>query len=508
MSIIPFIYKSLLYDSIEIAVMVGTVFILYLLIYLLYSENTGLFHRVGFDHRIVYLVMIGGIVGSIIPVFSNLPIIVSGNSILAINMGGAVIPVLVSLYFMYHYSKRYYEIIAYIVGTVVLGYVTFEITVFVPTMGVVVGFPMFALPSALGALIALLVYRRDTSKGVPLAYSISTLGVFIGADIVRIPSIMAYGNASEGFMGSIGGAGIGDMVFISGLMAFLMVLPFSPGEMWHSRPIKERDDIDNILKRKTTKAMMLVAMDKSNDGIKEAFDALMLYLSELASMFGIDIQKNDWISDLFTRLGIEPGVRDDFNTLKKNIVKTDRDHLKDLYTVKSMIQYFSLKEKRHLASIEKRMVAYIIDIVVLILIIMVISAALITYLGFTSTSFMAIILWVLAVDTLYFTIMEAIWGQSIGKFVVGIKVMKNTYEDIDFLDALARNVFRKIDELALFYIISVIYMHSELKRRRFGDKLAGTLVVDLNSFRTNRIMAYVPPVYRTQPLQVQQWAWR
>ena len=78
----------------------------------------------------------------------------------------------------------------------------------------------------------------------------------------------------------------------------------------------------------------------------------------------------------------------------------------------------------------------------------------------------------------YFTLFEAFWkGQTPGKRVMRLRVIKDSGRQITFFEALARNLIRVIDYLPSLYLIGVITMICNKSNKRLGDYAAGTLVV-------------------------------
>jgi len=102
--------------------------------------------------------------------------------------------------------------------------------------------------------------------------------------------------------------------------------------------------------------------------------------------------------------------------------------------------------------------------------------ATLSWVGFFAGLFMSIIL-IMATWVLYGIILETWKGQTVGKMVMGIIVVKENGEPCDFLAALLRNVFRIIDILPQFYLIGFIVIALTEKKQRLGDRLAGTIVV-------------------------------
>ena len=78
----------------------------------------------------------------------------------------------------------------------------------------------------------------------------------------------------------------------------------------------------------------------------------------------------------------------------------------------------------------------------------------------------------------YFALFEAYWhGQTPGKRVMKLRVIKDSGRQITFFEALARNVLRLIDFMPQIYLAGVITMLCNKQNKRLGDLAAGTLVV-------------------------------
>ncbi len=78
----------------------------------------------------------------------------------------------------------------------------------------------------------------------------------------------------------------------------------------------------------------------------------------------------------------------------------------------------------------------------------------------------------------YFTFFEMLWkGQSPGKKLLKIRVIKNNGRSITFYESLARNLVRLLDSMPTAYGVGLLTMFIDSKNRRLGDLVAGTLVV-------------------------------
>ena len=78
----------------------------------------------------------------------------------------------------------------------------------------------------------------------------------------------------------------------------------------------------------------------------------------------------------------------------------------------------------------------------------------------------------------YYSLFEAFWnGQTPGKRLLKIRVIKDSGRQITLFEALARNLLRVVDMLPSFYLIGVITMLCNKEQKRLGDLVAGTIVV-------------------------------
>jgi uncharacterized membrane protein len=139
----------------------------------------------------------------VIPVMTEWP-----RTIVAVNLGGAVAPTLLSIYLVV--KNRLY-------GTALVGvaFVTAVVhLVAFPVPGVGIAAPTFVPPLA-AALAGLLLSRFSASA---LAYISGSLGTLIGADLLNLGKVQGLGAP----VASIGGAGTFDGIFLTGILAVLL----------------------------------------------------------------------------------------------------------------------------------------------------------------------------------------------------------------------------------------------------------------------------------------------
>lgn len=147
-----------------------------------------------------------------IPVVEN----VSCDTLLAVNVGGAVIPSLISIALIYMYPASLSYALA---GIAFVAIITYNVAKPVPGLGIVTPALIPPLSAALAALLMVYAWGAPHELIFLIAYVGGTLGTLIGADILNLGKIRDLGAP----VASIGGAGTFDGVFLSGLIAVLLV---------------------------------------------------------------------------------------------------------------------------------------------------------------------------------------------------------------------------------------------------------------------------------------------
>ena len=132
-----------------------------------------------------------------------------GKTLIAVNVGGGLIPVVFSLYLLNHHPLAVGQVM---VATALVATVCYFASRPIPGLGI--GMPVFVAPIA-AALIAIVINQTESA---PLAYISGTLGVLIGADVLRLGNIRTMGVP----IASIGGAGTFDGIFLTGIVAVLL----------------------------------------------------------------------------------------------------------------------------------------------------------------------------------------------------------------------------------------------------------------------------------------------
>jgi uncharacterized membrane protein len=145
----------------------------------------------------------------VVPVVREWP-----GTLIAVNIGGAVIPTLMSLYLLMRYQLWGSAALA----TAAVAAVCYWRSNPVPGVGIAI--PVF-VPAAATAIVALVLSREYAA---PLAYIAGSLGTLIGADLLNLDKIAGLGAP----VASIGGAGTFDGIFVTGIVAVLLASLTAP----------------------------------------------------------------------------------------------------------------------------------------------------------------------------------------------------------------------------------------------------------------------------------------
>ena len=133
----------------------------------------------------------------------------AGHVIVAINLGGCIIPVGLCVYFL---SQQLLNPIHLLIALSIISTVSYKLSR--PVAGIGIGMPILIAPLTAAGLALIL----DPSHAAHLAYISGVLGVLIGADILHLKNINKLGAP----IAAIGGAGSFDGIFMTGIIAALL----------------------------------------------------------------------------------------------------------------------------------------------------------------------------------------------------------------------------------------------------------------------------------------------
>ncbi len=203
--------------------------LLILLFLLFYKVVSISFVKLGIPRSLVFLLFLSILVGSLIniPVWSSHDLEPGGffrwghvfffqppevtTTVVAVNVGGALIPILLSVYLL---PKA--PLLRTGLALAIVSSVAYLLSRVEPGVGITL--PAFVPPLVSAGVALILAWRR----AAPVAYISGTMGILIGADLLNLREVIDMGG---GFL-SIGGAGVFDGIFLTGIIAAFL----SPGQ--------------------------------------------------------------------------------------------------------------------------------------------------------------------------------------------------------------------------------------------------------------------------------------
>ena len=232
-------HRRLIYNPFSNLITTFIVFILIIVFVLVFIGLIGTaFSRIGFSSREVIILFLATFAGSFInipiatleshePVLTNAFVRVYGmtyrippisaeskKTIIAVNLGGALIPIAVSMYLLFKFP----DIIPFAaLGVVVVSFISHLVSKPVKGVGIVSPALISPIVAALFS-ITISVEFLIANETFVLAYVCGVLGTLIGADVSNLGKIKKIGAP----IASIGGAGTFDGVFLSGIIAVLL----------------------------------------------------------------------------------------------------------------------------------------------------------------------------------------------------------------------------------------------------------------------------------------------
>jgi uncharacterized membrane protein len=136
---------------------------------------------------------------------------VTDSTIVAVNVGGAVVPVLISVYLLMQMPTI---IVPALIGVAIVTAVVHRFAIPVPGLGIAT--PMLIPPivaAACGYFLGSSQHHRDA-----VAFISGVIGTLVGADLLNLRNLRDLGAP----VASIGGAGTFDGIFLTGIVAVLL----------------------------------------------------------------------------------------------------------------------------------------------------------------------------------------------------------------------------------------------------------------------------------------------
>ena len=136
---------------------------------------------------------------------------VTDSTIIAVNVGGAIVPVLISIYLLMQMPAI---VVPALIGVVIVTAIVHRFAMPVPGMGIAT--PML-IPPIVAALCGYFLGSSQHHRDA-VAFISGVIGTLVGADLLNLGKLRDLGAP----VASIGGAGTFDGIFLTGIVAVLL----------------------------------------------------------------------------------------------------------------------------------------------------------------------------------------------------------------------------------------------------------------------------------------------
>lgn len=169
----------------------------------------------------------------------------------------------------------------------------------------------------------------------------------------------------------------------------------------------------------------------------------------------------------------------------------------------------------NVAGIGSRFLAALFDTALILIVQVLVILPILFFIGFKDfaenlTSWIAALLGLLSFLFLwgYYIFFELVWnGQTPGKRLVGLRVVRRDGTPITLSEAFIRNLVRIVDLMPTGYGVGLIVMFIDAQSRRLGDLAAGTLVIhdrgplSLETLNPTTLEAKTEPPFTDSPFE-------
>jgi uncharacterized RDD family membrane protein YckC len=324
---------------------------------------------------------------------------------------------------------------------------TFAGSATIPNLGIVEQFPYFLLPPVAAGLacglLAPKLFPGEEAFALPVAFFATTVGVLLGADLLRQPPLYGSGPPS---LYAIGGAGINDLVYISGLLALVSATAthIGRGRRWDpvGTPVRSAEPSPFTQLRAAFRAGVQGRLSRSLDASAASARNAAGQARRLLGL-GPPAEGKPWQD-----LPVPGWVVSDHANLE-GVVRAGTSDPREGYrawlTARWLVLIGRQLSMRRFASVGARIAAFGIDLAV------VTGPAMLVVAAISATSsgtiydvaegipFTTAIVGFISVAFLYFVVAEMLFGTTVGKGILGIEVRDRTLATPDALSALVRN---------------------------------------------------------------------
>lgn len=342
-------------------------------------------------------------------------------------------------------GSRVGGLVALTSGVMVL---TFLASFTVPGAGIEELFPIYLLTPLLAGFVAVLIARPlfvgHEALALPMAYSATTFGVLVGADVLRQPPLYGAGPMN---LYVIGGANVLDLLYLSGLLAlFAAYLAHRLLERgWTTLPGPAHPTPRAPPTHRLTRALQAAYEGRPADAVRDA--ALAAHESAAQAHRLRELPEAPDPTRPWSGLGVPGWVVADQANLDALAASTSADAVEGMrawWAARMLVGIGRDLGAPCLATIRTRIAACAIDLAIVTIPAVLlwwflaasIGGSLVSVLG--AVSFVAATYGYVATAFLYGAISESVSGTTPGKWMLGLEVRDRNFRRPGWLAAFVR----------------------------------------------------------------------
>ena len=511
---------TLAIDITEVSLYFAAPALLWLFVFLLAYRDVDLASSSGFDRETFWFLIPLALLGSI----ANLLIFGFGSGLLSVNLGGGILPILLSLWLLGRtlpdprralasllaaavagtggalalvelgvhdpwatlfeigavgapalllaglavrgssedrWSLGWSAVVAGLFGATVVA--TSFTTATIPGLGIVSAFPAYLIaPALLGAVAAVLIRDRLSGSYGPalaLPYAGVTLGVLVGADVLHQPPLYAPGAPSVLY--SIGGAGLLDLLSLSGLLALAGAYGVVRLLQWGDLGDRKALGVPISAYRSVRRAWYLGLEGRFRDAVREADRATMIALGTLRGLAGLPppVPGHAW-DGIPVPLWV-PLDQANLDSIAAAPEIGARDAYRSWMTARALVGVAHVRATRFRAGFLDRALGFGIDLGLIALAMAAVDVVVVLPQGGASDAILnglplnAAIVGAVGWGLIYFVLFEQFTGTTPGKRFYGLAVRHRFGGPVDLRANWIRNVPRIVPLTIVAYGIAI-----------------------------------------------------
>ena len=324
---------------------------------------------------------------------------------------------------------------------------TFIASSAIPGVGITEAFPFFLVPPVAAGLIAAASARRvfpnEEGFAIPAAFLASTFGVLLGADLLRQPPL--YGTGPAGLY-TIGGAGILDLVYISGLLAFAAAYlgHRAFGRDWTPVGTPLPPTVFSPTTR-LARAFRAGLDGRLSDSLRDSAAASRAAAEQARRLLDVGPATEDRPWQGLPVPGWIVADQANLDAIAREGTADGREGFRSWRTARWLVGIAKDIGVRRFGTLWSRVAAFLLDLAIVtapavalwVAMLLTMSGGFSDALG--NVTFNAAIFGFIAWAFLYFVLAETFWGTTAGKRLLGLEVRERTLEPPSVLSSLVRN---------------------------------------------------------------------